>query len=240
MTRHVSRIYIDKINPNIDNEIPMFHVEHLLKVLRRKHGDTLYIFSKEDGEWEAKLIISGKKNNELYAKCIRQIRLPFMENKICLAFGIIKQERLAHMLEKITELGVSDLYPIITDYTNIHSVKFEKLSKHLILATEQSGRMSIPKMHNIMKFKDFISQISNNISWYSAIERKEKQKLNLEVNQNIGFIVGSEGGFSDNEKRFLSQKTKVISLSNNILRTETAAIACLAITSFLRVEHHVN
>ncbi len=62
MTRHVSRIYINKINPNIDNEISMFHVEHLLKVLRRKHGDTLYIFSKEEGEREAKLIFAVEFN----------------------------------------------------------------------------------------------------------------------------------------------------------------------------------
>lgn len=236
MSKHIPRIYISNLNPNIDNEIPMFHVEHLLKVFRMRHGSILYVFSEDMGEWEAELIVDGKQSKELYARCVKQVREPFSEPKICLAFGLIKPERLTYMLEKAVELGVTDLYPIVTDYTNRHSVKLDKISKHLIFATEQSERMSLPRVHNITKFREFLNQMDDDTSWYSAIERSDKQSINLDIEKNIGFIVGPEGGFSDDEKRLLYEKTKVICLSNNILRAETAAIACLAITRFLRVD----
>lgn len=231
MSKHVPRIYIKNLNPSIENEIPIFHVKHLISVLRNKHGDILYVFSESVGEWKAELVIK-QKNTQIYAKCVEKIRESRIKKKLCLAFGVIKHDNLMWMIEKAVELGVTDLYPLMTDYTNIRTIKLDKILKNIVCATEQSGRISLPGMHDSMNFSDFMEKMNGEVLWFSAVERADNNKK-LDLGGDIGFIIGPEGGFSDREKILLAEKTCVISLSHNILRAETAAISCLSIANYL-------
>ena len=65
------------------------------------------------------------------------------------------------MLEKSTELGVKNLYPMITDRVNIRSFNYEKANYHLKEASEVSERLELPKLHNIINFKNFILNFNN-------------------------------------------------------------------------------
>lgn len=230
MAKHIPRIYIQDLNPEIYNVIPVLHVRHLLSVLRMKHKDTLFVFSEQNGEWEAELIWEQK---QVYARCLKKLRDTPVEQKLCLAFGVIKHDNLMWMVEKSVELGATDLYPMITDYTNISSLKLDRLKRNIIAATEQSERISPPIVHPIVKLKDFDY---GNIDWYTALERTHKTDIAImRRKKDIGFIVGPEGGFSEREKQLLKENTHIISLADNILKAETAAISCLAIANFIKI-----
>jgi 16S rRNA (uracil1498-N3)-methyltransferase len=141
-------------------------------------------------------------------------------------------------MEKCTELGVTDFYPIVSQYTN-HQINLSKNKLVVIGASEQSERLDIPRIHGEAEFENFVNNLPSDFRWISAIERQSsKSILDIEITSsvNYGFIVGPEGGFARAEIDLLSTKTIPVTLSNNILRSETAAISCISVFSshFLR------
>ena len=185
---------------------------------------------ENNGEWIC--LISKIKKQNIYANKIKLIRKFKNESKLALAFCLIKQDNSKLVIEKSTELGATDFYPIISQYTN-SSVNISKLEMIAKGAAEQSERLDIPKIHDIMQFEEFINNFPDDILWISAIERlnndiKSLTDLDLK-DKNCGFIIGPEGGFSENEKKLLLKKTKAVTISKNILRAETATISCLSV-----------
>lgn len=228
MARHIPRIYSPDFNDELF-EIPEFQVTHLVSVLRLKEGDSFFAFNKEEGEWLCSIVSIRKKI--VKAKKIAFQRGFQKSNNLALAFSPIKPDNMRIIIEKGTELGVSDFYPIITKYTN-SKLNINKLESIAILASEQSERIDIPQIHDELLFEKFTNDLPIDFEWISAIERLENSistdKLEMK-NKNIGFIIGPEGGFSDSEKSILSKKTIPSCISNNILRAETAAVACLSV-----------
>ncbi len=226
MSKHIPRIYIEHITVEQHTEVPAFHINHLLHVLRIKIGDPIIVFNQRVGEWSATVVKTG--NNKVTIKCLKQLRCFTNSHKICLAFGIIKPDRLSWMLEKSVELGATDLFPLLTEYTNFRTINQTRYVKTIISAVEQSHRLDIPTLHPILTFDHFINTLDHSINWHVAIERLDHPTSHIKTG-DCGFIIGPEGGFSDREKKLLSTKIQPINLSKNILRTETAAVACLAI-----------
>jgi 16S rRNA (uracil1498-N3)-methyltransferase len=230
MGKHIPRFYIENFDPETKNFLQQDKVAHLRNVLRAKTNSEIIVFNERVGEWKATVSIS----NEFH--CLKKTNDFIDGNRISLCFGIIKQENLLLMLRKTTELGVTNLYPITTKYTNCDFINYEKCQKVLISAIEQCERLDIPKVHSVTTFEKFIKNIENNqTEWYSAVERLE-QKSTFYNNclEDCGFIIGPEGGFSIEEKNILLQKTKPIKLANTILKSETSAIACIALLAYFR------
>ena len=228
MAKHIPRIYCPDLNDEFF-EIPDFQITHLISVLRLKDGDNFFAFNQEKGEWLCS-ILSIKKRG-VTAKRVEFQKEFQRSNFLALAFSLIKPDNMRLIIEKGTELGVTDFYPLITKYTN-SKLNIKKLESIAILASEQSERIDIPQIHEEIHFENFIMKLPDNFAWISAIERKQDISSLNEIdmkNKNIGFIIGPEGGFSDLEKDMLSQKTIPSCLSSNILRSETAAIACLSV-----------
>lgn len=194
---------------------------YLAKVLRFKNGDTFTAFNSTYGEWQ----VSYNKHG---CVCLAQTKTAFQSAPLGLAFAPIKHDALSFLIEKATELGVTYLQPIITDHTNSKRINLERIEKQVIEAAQQCERLDIPVIHPIISLQKFITNLPKVINWYTALERLE----NIEQSKIIkpcGFIVGPEGGWSATEKELLLQKTTPISLGNNILRAETAAIASLSL-----------
>ncbi|SYV97669.1 RsmE family RNA methyltransferase [Mycoplasmopsis edwardii] len=134
-------------------------------------------------------------------------------------------------MQKLVELGATKIIPVITDYTNGELYKFNKFEKKLerfntIIqnAAEQSFRNIIPELAPLTKFKDVIKlPITNKII---AHEKQDlSQPIEKDINQETLFLIGPEGGFSDNEINLaIENNVKCVSLGKRILRAETAAI----------------
>ena len=86
--------------------------------------------------------------------CIKKIKKQVFEGGPNLYFSIIKNNNLRWLLEKSTELGVKNLYPMITDRVNIRNFNYKKANLYLKEASEVSERLELPKLHNIINFKD--------------------------------------------------------------------------------------
>lgn len=233
MGKHVPRIYIEPTPAGDTLEIRGQDFQHICEVLRLRVENELIIFNEINGEWRCRITEVSKQY--LKVKIIDQMKMFLPSNKIKLAFGILKHDSVRILVEKCTEFGVTDFFPIITDYTN-NFLKKEKVLSYIKSATEQCSRLDKPVLHETQTFRNFMDT-ENMEKWFSCIERSAEllslSSFNLQT--DCGFIIGPEGGFSDNEKKILLEKTQCTTLSNNVLRSETAAMFCVGICSLQRL-----
>ncbi|WP_033161162.1 16S rRNA (uracil(1498)-N(3))-methyltransferase [[Mycoplasma] collis] len=154
------------------------------------------------------------------------------ENKVIIAAAIISIKRFEWLIQKATELGASELWPIYSENmkqklgNNIEH-KVERWNLIAKNAAEQSFRNKAMIVKMPIHFKDVVNvKIKNK---YIAHEKAENSLTNYFFEQDSIFLVGPEGGFSENEVNLAKKNNfKVISLGKRILRAETASIFILS------------
>ncbi|MBP9828793.1 MAG: 16S rRNA (uracil(1498)-N(3))-methyltransferase [Proteobacteria bacterium] len=196
---------------------------YLEKVLRFKSGEYFLGFNEKNGEWK---IIFEKPDY----KCINQTRESLTTQTCWLAFSPLKHDAMNFLIEKATELGVTDFQPIICERTNSHRINIERLTKNVIEASQQCERFDVPRIHEAIDLKKFLKELPTDIDWYAAVERSDVEHVKFVF--PAGFIIGPEGGWSAEEQLILKKFSKPISLGANILRAETAAVVCLGAKIF--------
>ena len=145
------------------------------------------------------------------------------------------------MIQKTTELGIQKFIPILSERTIVREINFGRAEKIVVEASEQSNRISIPEIKNIQTLNFFLKQFPNNGTLIFCDINCEKSNLkNILSKKNQGpvcILIGPEGDFSEKERQLIIEKKEFFSLSlaNNILRAETAAIAAVTI-----VNYHLN
>jgi len=204
-----------------------------IHVLRLNIGDKLEI-SNGNGYIATASIHGLKKKN--YVCKIENIK----ENKgelrfrLDLAFGILSdRNRLEFLTEKATELGVSNFFPVITQFTQKKSINQSRLEQKALAAMKQSKRSILPKISEAIVFADIIKLFGN----YDHIILSDVNGKSLETDQLKGdclALIGPEGGFSKEEVEEIKKyKPIILSLGNRRLRTETAAILTTGIISLI-------
>ena len=217
--RHVVRIFCEKV----DTEFVLNEVNRIQNVMRLKVGNEFLAFNEIDGEWICKIIRIDKN----FVYCKRKTLNHQVQNTEprALAFCLIKIDAMKLIIEKCTELGITNFYPIVSKYTQISNTNIDKLKSIALHAVEQSEQFYIPKIHQIMYFSDFIRNLPVEFTWATAMERFDQNILEDNI---TGFIIGPEGGFAPDERKLLLEKTHSVSFSNYILRSETACIVAAA------------
>ena len=199
---------------------------YLVHVMRCKIGDAVLCFNGQDGEWQAELEISGKKQTSLVVK--KQTR-PQQNQPFCaLCPALIKKDNIDLVLQKATELGVTDIYPLITDHT-VHP-HFNLAHANLIVqeAAEQCERLTLPTIHSPVKLNE-ISKILPDDCLYCYLSERKNTTMSLPLDGKIAFFVGPEGGWSKKELLFFNKHQFLpIHFDVGILRAETASIAILS------------
>lgn len=200
---------------------------YLNKVMRCRQGDIVNLFNAIDGEYVA--ILTAQPRVLLVQEQMRlpQAKLP----KLGLAFVPIKNHGAAFIVQKATELGVSDIYPLLSRYAVVNKVNLEKLQLVAIEAAEQCGRLAVPQIHPLLTLPQFVANLPVNGKLLFADESGAGQPLPNIESQDDCLLIGPEGGFSKEERQMLNANSKVqaIHLGKNILRAETAAVAALAV-----------
>ena len=233
MSRHIPRIYCPNCNAKIF-VVPEYHQNHMINVLRMREGTQFLAFNETNGEWLCE--VKEIQRSSISVKMLHKTREFTPASKLALGMCQIKPDNMRLVVEKCTELGVTDFYLLKSKYTN-YANDVNKLRRIAIFASEQSERLDIPNIQEEMPLGEFIKNLPSEYTWFSAIERNEDAHYPLDfelAGNQLGFIVGAEGGFSDSEKSLLKQNTKAIRLSENILRSETSAIACIAFAGMLK------
>ena len=124
-------------------------------------------------------------------------------------------------------MGISEITFLQTEKTERKNISIEKLTKQAISASKQSLRFHFPKMNDLVKFSDFIKNLNAETTFVAHCnENLERIHLkDIDSRENITFLIGPEGDFSDKEIQILVENgIKAVSLGNQRLRTETAGI----------------
>ena len=136
-------------------------------------------------------------------------------------------DRIEFFVEKATEMAISEITILQTEKTERKNLNIDKLRKQAIAASKQSLRFHFPKINDVTKLSDFLKNINPETTFVAhcdaSFERTEISKIkNVE---NLTFLIGPEGDFSEKEIKLLSEKgIKAVSLGKQRLRTETAGI----------------
>ena len=141
------------------------------------------------------------------------------------------------MIEKVTELGVSRLIPVITERTNVKDINRSKIITYTKEASEVSERIELPTLENKITLNEMIAKITDedNTLLFCNENRDDPflhETLIQHKEKKISFLIGPEGGFSEKELIMLKSKKKIIpvKLNDRILRADTASV--LAISAY--------
>ena len=202
--------------------------------MRVKNGEKISLFNSNNGEWDVTIISHDKGFTQF--KVEKLSRSQNEENNLWLAFSPIKKIPQDMMLQKTTELGIQKFIPLLCERSVVRDVNIERAKKIIVEASEQSNRISVPEISKIQKLGNFLKNFEENGSLiFCDINCKVNNLKKIISKKNpICILIGPEGDFSENERQLIvdNKKTISISLANNILRSETAAVAATTILSY--------
>lgn len=200
---------------------------HCVRVLRKKAGDTIQITDGRGGLFEAVV------NNNDPKKCLVTVvstsaMLPRRPYQVHIAVAPTKNiDRIEWFLEKATEIGISEITPVICEHSERTVLRTDRLQKILISAMKQSMNLHLPLLNEPVKLANFLKKEYSGQKFIGYVE--EKQEVLLKQRYQKGsdclVLIGPEGDFSKEELEKAKQKGfETISLGNSRLRTETAAL----------------
>lgn len=153
--------------------------------------------------------------------------------ELWLFLSILKNDNFDLVVQKATELGVDHVVPLLCDRTIKKNINLKRAEKIAIEASEQSGRTSVPVVHEPITLKkaveDFLASDGDLVVCHQRGSDWSKGKELLKK-YPLGFIVGPEGGWSEKEEAYFDKMAlRKIKFSENVLRAETAAIGVVTL-----------
>ncbi len=229
-------------NPNISEstkEITFDKEEsrHIVKVLRMKEGDTFSITNGKGSLFSAEILNANPKG--CLVKILSEETQQPLPYHLHLAVAPTKlNDRYEWFLEKATEIGISEITPIICDHSERKTIKPERYEKILQSAMKQSLKAHLPVLNEAVSFKDFITsgKASENLKFIAHCEETDRKSLKsiLLPKQNVLILIGPEGDFSSEEIELAKTNGFVpVSLGESRLRTETAAVVACHSVAFV-------
>ncbi len=210
---------------------------HIGKVLRKQTGDVLFTTNGNGFLFEVKLTsVTPKMSIASILNKNKEKQFPY---KLHLAVAPTKlNDRYEWFLEKATEIGVSEITPILCDHSERKVIKPERYERILQSAMKQSLKMYLPKLNEAISFAAFIEKQQNfrGLRCIAHCEETKKQSLKdlIKPKQDILICIGPEGDFSTSEIQLaLTKAFEPVSLGNSRLRTETAAIVACHSVAFV-------
>jgi 16S rRNA (uracil1498-N3)-methyltransferase len=199
-------------------------INHMKNVYRYKIGDKLRVV---DGEKEYICELESLDKKEAQAK-ILEVKEDNYSNKaeIDIAVGILKKDKMDLMIQKLTELGINRIIPMITKRNTVKlkekKERWDKISQEALKQCRGVKFITIEEPKKVEKLD--LSLYSDVIVLYENEENIKLKDLDLKCGP-ILYIIGSEGGFEEDEISYFKENgAKVASLGKRILRAETAAI----------------
>ena len=204
---------------------------HLARVMRAKTGDTVELFDGQGTSWTA--TVQAIQRNHVSLR-LDQKQSETISNKpiITLAVALPKGDRQKWLIEKITELGTDSLVPLTTTRSVAEptAAAISRLQRGVIESCKQSGRNRLLEITQPQSLHNLLTTSSANLRILACPDGTPMQSILLKPIDNILIAIGPEGGFTDEEIRTANASGFAqMSLCQNILRIETAAIAAAVI-----------
>lgn len=203
--------------------------KHCVRVLRLAVGSVVNLVDGKGGFYTAEITSDNPKKVSL---SILNVEKEFHKRNHYLHIAVAPTkniDRIEWFLEKATELGIDEITPIITDRSERRIVKEDRLNKVITSAVKQSIKAYHPKLNDAISFNDFLKEPFEGEQLIAhCIDNGEKQYISKLVapHQKYLILIGPEGDFTPEEVNLaLNKGFKALTLGDNRLRTETAALA---------------
>ncbi len=230
-------------NDSVDITAPE-EIHHIRNVLRLKKGDKICIFNGE-GE-EACATVSLLTAKKIRAEIYQHHKYDTAGRSIILACAVPKKAKLEYIIEKTTELGVTEIIPVKTQRTEIQLTperaekKWNRYQSVAINAAKQSQRPTIPRIHPYQTFPTALTMLSQD-SMLGLIPCLAGEYQNIKdvlarpsPPKTVMLFIGPEGDFTPAEiQKAVEAGVVPVSLGRNILKVDTAAIISVALAQFL-------
>ena len=226
------RLYFSKsLSNNLIDTLDKSQSHYVNKVMRVKENELFSLFNSS-GEWEAKILNISKGIVEF--NVTKQLRQKENSKELWLAFSPIKSNYFNFMIQKATELGVTNFIPIIFDRTIVRKINKERLEKVIIEASEQSNRINVPDIEEPKSLDDFLTNNKVDLIFTDLNSENTKIDLNKVTDNPTCVIIGPEGDFSEEERAKILKFNGVqpLKINENILRSETAVISAISIIKY--------
>ncbi len=192
----------------------------LKNVLRLTPGEKILIGNGQGEEAEAEIEVLEKEKLVLKINQVKPINTE-PARKVKLYCAILKKENFELAVQKATEIGVSEITPVITERTVKTGLNFERLQKIIKEAAEQAGRGILPILKETL---DFEKALQTETSPKILFHPSDHQMAPVSGDQ-IAVFIGPEGGFTENEVAFAKEHgAQIATFGPLIFRAETAAI----------------
>jgi 16S rRNA (uracil1498-N3)-methyltransferase len=214
-------------------------------VLRHQAGDEILVFNGAGDEADCR--IKGISRAAVTLEIVRQRRIPAPPFRITLAAALLKGEAWEWLVEKATELGVSDVQPMIAEHGVVHLKsediprKMEKWRRLMLETCKQCQRAWMPRLHEPASIREIMARHSRDLALIASLGertrtiREAMQQYRSAANASPGsllVLIGPEGDFTGEEQSSAIAAGAVpVTLGPNVLRAETAASAAIAIAA---------
>jgi len=209
---------------------------HCSKVLRMQMGDTIHALDGKGNQYIA--VIQSISKRDVQA-LIQEIQTTAPSTyQIHLAIAPTKNiSRLEWCIEKVCELGITSISPIICQRSERKIIKHERLQKILFAAVKQSQKAYLPTLHPLMSVKEYVQQPVQGDKYicHCAYDDNTHLAKLYKDNAAIHIMIGPEGDFHPDEVELALQAGYISAgLGAERLRTETAGVYACSVIHTLR------
>ncbi|MGZ5245483.1 MAG: RsmE family RNA methyltransferase [Flavitalea sp.] len=208
-------------------ELPEESSRHISSVLRMQVGEEITLTNGKGTVYNAVIDDAHKKRTRVRITGSTQHEKP--RQRLMMGVSLLKNtSRFEWFLEKATEIGVTDIVPLICSRTEKQQFRKDRMQTILVSAMMQSNQFWLPELYEPVKFKDSLSLLSEvdfkMIAHCEAGDKQELQEILTEKNSR-SILIGPEGDFTPEEIELaLGKGFRPVSLGDTRLRTETACI----------------
>lgn len=233
-----TRLFIrSALQPEQDLQLDPEQARYVGRVLRLRPGDRLSVFNGDCGEFAASVISVGKTSVTLAvgAAIATATESPL---RLHLVQGVSRGERMDIIVQKATELGVKRITPVLTEFgvVKLDGERAERRREHwqkiAISACEQSGRIRPPLVDAPLALKTWFGRKTASADVDLILRPGSATAMTALAAPltKVCLLIGPEGGFSESEYEDAAVSGfEAVSLGPRVLRTETAAIAAIAV-----------
>ena len=211
---------------------------HVVQVLRMKEGEKLNLTDGKGSLITAEVIDAHKKHCSV--KIINSQLTTHDSRKVTIAISLLKNtSRFEWFLEKATEIGVSEIIPLICERTEKQKFRYDRMKGICISAMLQSQQCWLPDLHEPLLYSDLMMKRFDDHRKMIAhcLEENKTELADLQISKlsNQLIIIGPEGDFSKNEIELALQNNFIpVSLGETRLRSETAGMVAAALLCHIR------
>ena len=220
-------------------------VKHLYKVLRLIEGDRIILNNCEGDEFSA--IINSITKQEVILDIEEKLEINNESAiKVYLFQGLPKAQKMDLIVQKGTELGITEFIPTLTERVDIKLKgdfkKLDRLNRIALEAAKQSKRTVVPKVLEPIEFEDALNKMKDldlvivpyeNAENFGIKTLINSGKIDISKIKTIGILIGPEGGFEESEINKLKDNgAYIVTLGSRILRTETAGFVATSLVQY--------